>query len=117
MMKNDNDTTIRELKRLLMKFRDERGWKKFHTPKNLAQALNIESSELMELFLWKKDAQIAAGLRKDEFREKVEDEIADIICYCLNFANSADIDIVRAVVRKIGKNARKYPIENAKLDD
>ncbi len=61
MMKNDIDTTIRELKRLLMKFRDERGWKKFHTPKNLAQALNIESSELMELFLWKKDAQIAAG--------------------------------------------------------
>ncbi len=116
-MKNDNDATIRELKQILMKFRDERGWEKFHTPKNLAQALSVESSELMELFLWKNDAQIAAGLKKDEFREKVEDEIADIICYCLNFANSADIDVASAVVRKIGKNAKKYPVENAKLGD
>ena len=115
MKKNDKNTTINDLKQLLVKFRDERRWKQFHTPKNLAEALSIESSELMELFLWKNDVQTDADLRKDEFREKVDDEIADIICYCLNFANSADIDIASAVVRKIGKNAKKYPIKHAKL--
>ena len=115
MMKNDQDTTIEELKKILMKFRNERRWGKFHTPKNLAQALSIESSELMELFLWKKDSQITAYLKKDDFREKVEDEIADILCYCLNFANSAGIDVARAITRKVKKNAKKYPIQKSYL--
>ena len=51
MRKNDNDTTIGELKEYLMRFRNERRWGKFHAPKSLAQALSIESGELMELFL------------------------------------------------------------------
>ena len=115
MKKNDNDTTIGELKQLLMRFRNDRRWGKFHTPKNLAQALSIESSELMELFLWKSDAQIAVNFKKDKFREKVEDEIADIFCYCLNFTNSTDIDLARAITRKIKKNAKKYPIGKSYL--
>ena len=115
MIKNDKDTTIEELKQLLMKFRNERRWGKFHTPKNLAQALSIESSELMELFLWKKDLQVAAYLKKDDFREKVEDELADIFCYCLNFANSTGIDVARAITRKVKKNARKYPTQKSYL--
>ena len=115
MIKNDNDTTIKELKQLLMKFRNERRWRKFHTPKSLAEALSIESSELMELFLWKKDSQVAAYLKKDDFREKVEDEIADIFCYCLNFANSTGIDVARAIARKVKKNAQKYPIKKSYL--
>ena len=115
MKKNDNDMTIGELKQLLIRFRNERRWKKFHTPKSFAQSLSIESSELMELLLWKSDAEVAVNFKKDKFREKVEDEIADILCYCLNFANSAGIDLARTITRKIKKNAKKYPIRKSSL--
>ena len=80
------------------------------TLKSLAEALSIESNELMELFLWKKDSQVSAYLKKDDFRRKLEDEIADIFCYCLNFVNSTGIDVTQVITRKVKKNAQKYPI-------
>ena len=114
MNKNDKDTVIQELKDLLIKFRNERGWEQFHTPKNLVDAISIESSELLELFLWKKDADVYSALQDPVFRQKVQQELADILCYCINFSNVTGIDIVTAIVDKIEHNSKKYPAERSR---
>jgi NTP pyrophosphatase (non-canonical NTP hydrolase) len=114
-MDSDSKTSIEELKSLLMDFRDERDWKQFHDPKNLAEAISIEAAELLELFLWKSPNNIAHLLNSDaKFKIAVEDELADILLFVLNFANAANIDVSRAVANKIEKNRKKYPIEKAK---
>lgn len=90
----------------LKKFRDERDWDQFHNPKDLAIALNIESGELLETFLWKdsKDANI----------EKVKEELADVFSYALLLADKYDLNIEEIVLENIKKNGEKYPVEKAK---
>jgi NTP pyrophosphatase (non-canonical NTP hydrolase) len=114
-MDSDATTRIAELKELLLKFRDEREWKQFHDPKNLAEAISIESAELMELFLWKSSKDIVHLLESDaKFKNAVEDEFADICCFMLNFANVTDIDVSQAIRNKVEKNRKKYPVQKAK---
>lgn len=114
-MSDDKETTIQELKDLLRYFRDKRDWKQFHDPKNLAEAISIEAGELQELFLWKDKEKIVQTLKEDtEFRKEVGEELADIIIFCLNFANSTDIDVSAAVKGKIQKGENKYSVEKAK---
>lgn len=90
----------------LITFRDERDWEQFHNAKDLALALNIESSELLELFLWKKpeDADI----------EKVREELADIFAYALQISEKYGFDAKEIILDKIRKNAKKYPVEKSK---
>lgn len=114
MSQNDRNTTLVQLKEILEKFRDEREWKQYHTPKNLAEAISIEAGELLENFLWKKDADIEEGLKDPIFREKIKHELADILCFCINFSNVTDIDIASAVIDKIEHNRKKYPVEKSK---
>lgn len=114
-MDSDSTTRIAQLKELLLKFRDERDWKQFHDPKNLAEAISIEAAELLELFLWKSPEDVAHLLGSDgKFKDAVEEEFADILCFILNFANAANIDVSSAVKSKIEKNRKKYPVEKAK---
>jgi NTP pyrophosphatase (non-canonical NTP hydrolase) len=114
-MDSDSKTSIDQLKRLLLDFRDERDWAQFHDPKNLAEAISIEAAELLELFLWKSPNDVANLLKADaKFRDAVEDELADILSFVLIFANATDIDVSRAVSNKIEKNRKKYPVEKAK---
>jgi NTP pyrophosphatase (non-canonical NTP hydrolase) len=111
----DKISTIADLKDLLQKFSDERDWNQFHDAKNLAEAISIEAAELQELFLWQDSKTVMEKLATDEsFKKSVEEELADIVAYCLNFANAAGIDISSAVVDKVSKNAEKYPVEKAK---
>lgn len=91
----------------LLTFRDERDWKQFHTPKNLALALSIEASELNELFLWKGDGEAV-----DE--EKVKQELADVVSYVLYLAHHYELDLATIVEEKIKLNTLKYPIEKSK---
>lgn len=114
MTHNDQNTTIQQLKDILLKFRDERDWEQFHDPKNLAEAISIEAGELLEHFLWKKGDQVTDTLNDKEVRQRIKNELADIICFCINFANSTGIDIASAVLEKIEQNMKKYPIEKAK---
>ncbi len=99
-------TDIRDITDALLKFRDERDWSQFHNAKDLAIALNIESSELLELFLWKsaEDADI----------EKVKEELADILAFSLLLVNKFGFDAKQIVLEKIKKNALKYPADKAK---
>jgi NTP pyrophosphatase (non-canonical NTP hydrolase) len=114
-MNLDSSTTIQELKELLKAFRDARDWAQFHDAKNLAEAISIEAGELQELFLWKDKDMVMEKIKNDpEFRRKVEEELADIVAYALNFANATDIDLARVVKEKVEKNDRKYPVEKAK---
>lgn len=93
----------------LLKFRDERNWKQFHDPKNLAAALGIEAAELNEVFLWK---------TTEESREvelaKVKEELADVLAYALLLANEFGLDPELIVLDKVKQNALKYPVEKAK---
>lgn len=114
MTNNDSNTTVAQLKEILTKFRDEREWRQFHTPKNLADAISIEAGELLELFLWKKDQEIESSLKDPAFRQKVTHELADILCFCINFSNSTGIDLASAVLDKMEHNRKKYPIEKSR---
>lgn len=114
-MRNDEKTTIKELKDLLLIFRNKRDWAQFHDPKNLAEAISIESGELQELFLWKDKEEIAKKISQDEnFKEEIGEELADIMIFCLNFANSVNLDVSTIVKDKIDKVDKKYPVDKAK---
>lgn len=97
---------IEELIQKLKLFRDERDWKKFHNPKDLAIALSIEASELLETFLWKTYDQAEP--------EKIQEELADVLAYALLLAESCNLDIKKIVEEKIEINKKKYPIEKSK---
>ncbi len=102
---------IQELQKEILAFRDARDWKQFHNPKDLAQAISIEASELMEHFLRKSQEE---SYWIAENNEQVREEFADIMNYLLLFAESCGIDIEQAVLEKIEKSNKKYPVEKAK---
>ncbi|VAW19084.1 hypothetical protein MNBD_BACTEROID05-223 [hydrothermal vent metagenome] len=114
MTNNDETTSVNDLKEVVKKFRDEREWEQFHTPKNLVQAISIEAGELMEEFQWKTDEEIAEILKQEDFHQKVSHELWDVIAFCLNFANVCNIDITQAMIEKMGQNRKKYPIDKSK---
>lgn len=97
---------INELIKKIKQFNKEREWEQFHNPKDLAIALNIETSELLEIFLWKRDADVDVI--------KVKEELADIFMFALNLADKFNLDVTEIVENKIDLNAEKYPIDKAK---
>ena len=97
---------INKITEELRKFRDERDWAQFHNPKDLALALSIEASELLELFLWK-SAEAADP-------NKVKEELADVFAYALLLADKYNFDVIQIVHEKIEKNRLKYPIDKAR---
>lgn len=104
---------IKELTDRYIKFRDERDWKQFHSPKNLAISLCIEASELLELFQWKNDEEIAADMNSDK-KVRFEEEAADVAAYLFMLCHEADIDLEKAILDKIKKNDEKYPVEKSR---
>ena len=109
---NDNQVTLQEIKETVAQFVRERDWEQFHTPKNLSIDISVEAAELMEQFLWAKDADIANVLEQN--REAIEDEVSDVLLALCAFANVSKIDIVAAFERKMEKNRAKYPVELAR---
>ncbi len=108
---NSGDT-FKELKDVLREFRDNRNWKKFHNPKDLAISISIEASELLEIFQWKNSREV-----KDVSKEKIDeikDELADIMIYCLFLSEILDIDVGEIVLDKIGRNEDRYPVDRFK---
>jgi len=106
---SDERTTIEELKQLVARFVDERDWKQFHTPKNLAMALAIEAGELMEHFQWLDQAESRDVANDEAKRAAAGEELADVICYALAMANELGLDVSRAMHDKMRKNELKYP--------
>ena len=101
-----------ELRDTLRKFVAERDWDQFHSPKNLAMALSVEASELMEHFQWLTEAE-SRRLPPEKLAE-VRDEMADVLVYLVRLADKLDVDLLDAAAKKIEKNALKYPAERVR---
>jgi dCTP diphosphatase len=106
------DATVHDLTQRLRAFADARDWQKFHSPKNLAMALSVESAELMEHFQWLTEQQ-SLTLAATQ-REEVALEMADVFLYLLRLADCLDVDLIRAAAHKIGLNEKKYPVEQVR---
>jgi len=101
---------LTDLQRLVDGYVSERGWKKYHKPKDIAISIAVESSELLELFQWKPDP-IESGKLDDVLKARLGEEVADIVIYCACMANSLDINLSEALLDKIEKNRTKYPVD------
>ena len=104
---------IKNLQRRLRDFAAARNWQHSHTPKNLAMALMVETAELLELFQWLTTAESHTLTKADADRERVSDEIADVLVYLLQLADHTGVDVEQAVERKLRKNAEKHPAKHA----
>jgi len=111
---SDKTTELTELKNRIQQFIDERDWGKYHNPKDVAVSISIEAAELLELFQWVGDSEMAKALDDPSKLVRIKEELADVIIYCLDLATILGIDVSEAVVEKIEKNAAKYPVEKAK---
>lgn len=104
-MSNIDFENIREQ---IIKFREDRNWKQFHTIKDLLLGLNIELAELQELVLWKNQSEI-----EKVDKEKIEEELADIFIFLTYLSEHFNVDLLKAVEKKIYKNDKKYPIDKS----
>jgi len=102
----------KEITNKVLSFRDERDWKQFHTLKDLCLGIGIEVAELQELFLWKTKKQIDE--LKVNFKETISDELADVYIYLIYISHEFSIDLNKAIVNKIEKNRKKYPVSKSK---
>jgi len=108
---SDGRTTISCLKQVVQKFINDREWSKYHNPKDLALSISIEAAELLEIFQWSGEAGAKKVLDTPEKLTALEEEIADVMVYCLSLASTTGIDVSRAIGDKMLKNERKYPAE------
>ncbi len=112
---NDRTMTVDGLRRVMQNFVEDREWSRFHTPKNLAGSVAIESAELLELFQWLTTEEATEKAKSDNaFRERIGEEMADVLLYLLSLANALDMDVSKITLDKVEKNKRKYPVEEAK---
>ncbi|MBN2563722.1 MAG: nucleotide pyrophosphohydrolase [Phycisphaerae bacterium] len=107
----DRTTTVAELREAVQRFVDERDWRQFHSPKNLSMAIAIEAAELMEHFQWVGTRESGEVRDSPQDMRLVREELADILCFALSFANALEIDVATAVQDKLAKNAQKYPAD------
>lgn len=99
------DETIQRV----IRFRDDRDWRQFHTPKDLAISMSLEAAELLELFQWSGTDLECAGNRN-----KLKEELADILSYCILMADVCGLDLDEIMNEKVTKNEAKYPVEKAR---
>lgn len=102
----------RELLEALLKFRREREWERFHTPKNLSAAIVVEAAELLECFQWTADSDLEKLITEE--RQAIEQEVADITILLSYLCNDLGIDLDEVVQRKLELNRSKYPVELAR---
>ena len=104
---NDNDSTISFFKDEVKKFVENRNWNKYHTPKNLVQAINCEAGELSQLLLFK-DYKKEEIWNNKELLTRISDEIADVFIYLISLINALDLDLSQTFINKMEKNRKKY---------
>jgi len=106
--------SIHDLTQRLMKFRDDREWRQFHSLKDLIISVGIESGELLELTQWKDSQAVEDAITDPDFRTRLSEEVSDVFLYLLLIAERAGIDIVEEANRKIDLNDAKYPVDKAR---
>ena len=108
---NDKVSTVGDLKTEVAKFIRQRQWEQYHDPKAVAMSIAIEAAELLEPFQWLESSESWGPVKDPAQRDLVAEELADVLIYCLSFANLADIDISSAVRSKLAKNRKRFPIQ------
>ena len=99
------DETVRRV----IQFRDERNWRQFHTPKDLAISLSLEAAELLEVFQWS-----GTDLECRDKLDRIREELADVLSYCVLMADVCGLDLDEILNEKVDKNTAKYPVEKAR---
>ncbi len=93
---------------MILKFRDDRSWKQFHNPKDLAISISLEAAELLEVFQWS-----GADLECRDKLDKIKEELADVVNYAVLMADACGLDLDEIVWEKVRRNEEKYPVEKA----
>lgn len=93
----------------ILKFRDDRDWQQFHNPKDLAISISLEAAELLEVFQWS-----GTDVSNEGKQEKIKEELADVLNYCVLMADACGLDIDEIMQEKIKVNDEKYPVSKAK---
>ena len=93
---------------MILKFRDDRNWKQFHNPKDLAISISLEAAELLEVFQWS-----GADLECRDKLDKIKEELADVVNYAVLMADACGLDLDEIVREKVRRNEEKYPLEKA----
>ncbi|HEY1835762.1 MAG TPA: MazG-like family protein [Candidatus Saccharimonadales bacterium] len=101
-----------ELQKLIVKFRDDRNWRQFHNPKDLAISLLLEAAELLEHFQWKNPEEMRRHIVKH--KQEVSEELADVLYWVLLIGNDLEIDLTDALKKKMVQNGAKYPVSKSK---
>ena len=99
------DETIQRV----LRFRDDRDWRQFHTPKDLAISMSLEAAELLEVFQWS-----GTDLECREKQDKLREELADVLSYCILMADICGFYLDEIMNEKVSKNEAKYPVEKAR---
>lgn len=92
----------------VLKFRDDRNWKQFHNPKDLAISISLEAAELLEVFQW-----TGEDITCDGKMDKIREELADVVSYSILMADACGVDLDEIVQEKMKRNGEKYPVEKA----
>jgi NTP pyrophosphatase (non-canonical NTP hydrolase) len=108
------ELSIPDLTDRVRSFCEARDWDQYHGPKDLAIGVITEASELLEHFRFQSDEQALDLLNDPQIREEIEDELADVLFFLLRFSQRFDVDLDKALLRKLEKSERKYPVEKAK---
>jgi len=99
-----------QLKNAVREFAAARSWEPFHTPKNLAMALVVEASELVQLFQWMTPDESARTSEDAELTAACAEEIADVAIYLVRLADVAGINITDAINAKMVRNEERFPV-------
>ena len=93
---------------MVLKFRDDRNWRQFHNPKDLAISVSLEAAELLEIFQWSADDLVC-----EKKIDKIREELADVLNYCILMADACELDLDEIIQAKVKRNSEKYPVELA----
>lgn len=103
------DPDVDMLRSRLAEFAAARDWQPFHTPKNLAMALVVEASELVEIFQWLTPEEASSAPQDPALLSRIKDEVADVLAYLLQFADACGVDPLAALAEKIERNEVRFP--------
>lgn len=96
----------------MRRYRDDRDWSRFHTPKDLAIAVSTEAGELLEHFLWRTPSEVDTHLALK--RDAVLDEVADVAIYLTFLCDAVGADLLEVIERKLEHNLQRHPLETAR---
>jgi len=106
----DTRVTLAELRTLIRRFHEERDWDRFHNAKDLALSISLEANELLELFQWRNEAEVAYMEKDPAWQAAMADELADVLIYACTLGNRLDLDISQAILAKMERNQHRFPV-------